>query len=73
MYGMLVAASLTSINVCYIMLSYLLIFLLTLQCFQSFRTTVLATSAFLESFQKVADMATSTKGQFYLLCWGKCT
>jgi len=33
-----------------------------------FRTTLTAITAFLDAFQKVADMATSSRGKFYHKC-----
>lgn len=37
----------------------------TRQCFH--RTTILAAVAFLDAFQKVADMATNSRGEFVCL------
>lgn len=37
----------------------------TRQCFH--RTTILAAVAFLDAFQKVADMATNSRGEFVFL------
>lgn len=40
--------------------------------FSSSRTTVLAAVAFLDAFQKVADMATNTRGRITASCAWAC-
>jgi len=36
-------------------------------CFFLYRATIQAVSAFLDAFQKIADAATATKGELYLV------
>lgn len=43
-------------------------FFLKYSVFCSSRTTVLAAVAFLDAFQKVADMATNTRGRIKTVC-----